>query len=1434
MKKKIYFFLILAAMFSSVSVFAQDITSGLQLHYTFDNVDGTTVPDASGKANAGTLVGAAALAEGKTGQAVSLMAVDDYVQLPNDFTTQLTDYTVACWVNLATINYWGRIFDFGNGTAVNMFMAPQNGYPYYAIKQSNEVGEQSVKSNKAIKVDTWTHVAVTSKFDEITGAGVLTIYINGVPAGSNAAVTTTPASMGTTLQNYIGKSQYADPTINGRIDDFRVYSRALTADDMLALNGIPTQLINAFKSFTISGNLSEVTENLTLPTTAGTDGVTVSWVSNDSTAVHPDGTVTRPEKYKAAVKLTATLSYTSGGNTYTLQKIYDVIVLPMSDASEYVAIWKFTDDKITTLADGTVTVTDESDNAFVGTLKGGAQIVKIGNEQKINVLSLYKNGEYFDMGTAIGEAVYGLTDYTVGIFYRKDSTGGLTKFTGYGQWLYGFTNTLDLGANAIGAMYFEPLRGRHVNTPDNYGAEGANNVGTGEGVVPIGTWHHVCYSQTAGVGKLYFDGVEVKSGTMQAPSVTLKRAGKKGTAYNMIGKAGYTADPGLSNTLIWGFQMYSVGLTPDDMVQEMDIATNISILDNAFNSSPYNIYTYATLEGLLKTARETVKTGYQPALDALNAAITAGQAALDNQAPTNELNQSLTDAIAAYNTAQTKWLEFAKVIKSTDEYVAKNYPGLPDFQLAISQAKAQYDAFNASDELINTLKAAIATYVQSQAASKENPMDYTWSIVNPSFEEGTGGKLDSLSYRDGKANGNGKYEYPKGWTVYVNHNGWCNAAFIPEAPAHGTKSYETWAATITEFNVYQDIDLPAGNYVLSAQMRTNAGAPYTQHIYATTKDGKTWNSQVLDETKVITGSGWNGLGNWQTMYCSFTSTGGKTRVGFNANGFMQFDNMRLAYYGSDKPGIVDFTAKLANPGFEEGATTGVDSISVKAKGGAGDYFRPVGWNVYCNIDTTSGWANLKGISGNSMAEGSKGFEAWTENGKFKEANVYQTITAPATGYYMLTAKMRCNDSSPSSIDTLVRFDGRIYAKVANFGNVYSKKIGEIEGLNVGAGWDTKDAWRTLTLIFQAGVGETIKLGAISSSFMQLDDFTLKYYAVADPNAVQPAKKVGYYTLQKTMDAAAATVQNDPIYRMLSADEKLAVTLNVVTDNTVNSPIDMTPYDVIIVQESFGGADKILTPAGPLGLAKFTLPTLYNKSYAFKTGRALTAGGSATGAETEGVFTLQVDAANRTNTLFNGITMTDGAFPLFTIGATDAGSGDGTKNKALNFANGVTGVDGTLLAYPTGSTPSISVNDIPAGTTIGDQVTQARIITFGMNFGAMCRDNGANITNENYTLWRNAVYMLAGLEVPTTIVGNKNVSVKTTVDIYPNPVSDYLNIRGIDAMSSVKVFNALGQQVFVTNSTGDAISIDLSKYNKGIYMLQVESNGKAVTSKFLKK
>lgn len=1095
MKRKLYLFLISAALFASSSLRA-DITSNLLLHYTFDNVAGGVVPDASGHSMDGTLVGAATtgVGYGASGNSVSLTAVDDYVQLPNDVTTTLTDYTVACWVNLTTINYWGRIFDFGNGTAINMFMAPQDGKPYYAIKQSDEVGEQSVKSTAAITAGTWSHVALTCKFDETTGVGTMTIYINGSPAGVKQNITTTPASMGTTPQNYIGKSQYPDPTINGLIDDFRVYSRALTTEDIMVLKGIPVALITEFQSLSIAGDLTAVTGNLTLPVPTASN-VTIAWTSTDSALVSPTGVVARPAKFKASATLTAILTIDVEGVKTVLTKSFVIMVNPVQEVSETVALWNFADADIITNVDGTVSVKDQSDNAYVAKCEGGAQIVKIGDTKQFNVLSIKNSGQYFDFGTPIGEAIYGLTDYTVSMFFRRDTTiDHITNWTGYGKPLYGFSNTLLMGSEATGGMYFEPLRGRQVCTPDNYGSEGSNFVGVGTNRTPLGTWHNVCYSQIAGVGHLYFDGVEVATGPMQAPAVTLKKSGKTGTIYNSIGRPFYNGDPWLTNTLVYGFNMYSVGLTTDDLPSILNITNTITELDAAFNATSYNVYTYADMAAILANAKKAKLSNYVPGLVALNASIDSSQVAYDAKAPTTELNTNLTAAIAVYNAAQAPWMELGKLIPTTVPQVALNYPGLSAFQTAIAAAQTAYNAYTVTAQTIADLNAAVKAYLITKPASLDKPMNYTFNIVNPSFEEGAGGTKDTLSVAPG-----GSYNYPKGWTVYVNHSDWCNAAFISDAPSDGIRCFETWAAVINEFDVYQSVDLPAGNYILSAQIRTNAAAPFTQHIYAKTA-AQTFVSGTLKDTMI---GNWNSFTNWQTVYCVFSTTGGPTRIGFNSNGFMQFDNMKLTYTGSDVPAQVNLTSFIANPSFEEATTPGVDASSIKAAGGG--YQTPNGWNAYCNVNPAAGWCAVVPITG-GVVNGTKAFEMWCDS--IISFRMSQKIVAPASGFYTLTADARCDASSPNDNDPF-KYDARVFATSGKKATKYSAKLGQ-QVVNTGAGWNNAEAWRKLSVNFEANVGDSVNIGIMSASFMQLDNFTLTYLVNANPavSLAAPKKAAG--------------------------------------------------------------------------------------------------------------------------------------------------------------------------------------------------------------------------------------------------------------------------------------------------------------------------------------
>ncbi|HBL72138.1 MAG TPA: hypothetical protein DD409_04235 [Bacteroidales bacterium] len=924
-----------------------------------------------------------------------------------------------------------------------------------------------------------------------------------------------------------------------------MYTRALTQEDMMVMNGYPVELINAYNTLSI-GNTVDITANLTLPATQGTDGVTVTWKSSDTLVVENDGTIHQLDRFRAAATLTATLTYVVGTDTSTVVKMFDVVVYPKNTPLEIIATWNFLDENIK--RDSLTTVVDET-SGYIATCMGGADIVPIGTDEVFNVVSIgSESGQYVDLGQDIGQAIYGLTDYTVSLFFRKDTTDGSAAswYSEYGKHLYAFSNTNDMEAQKVGGMYFEPRRARHVCTPDNYGSEGTANVGVGEKVTPQGSWHSVVYSQTSGVGILYFDGIQVATAAMPNPGVALKKnvTGRTGTNFNYLGRPTYKNDSYLKNALLYGFELYSVGLTADDLEDVLGIQAKIASLDLAYENTNYDVKAYMALMGLLVKAEAAVAVGYEPGLAALNAAIATGEADAAAKTATLEKNAELQATIDAYNAAAAPWIELGKVLLTFDDEIALAYPGLDDFKAAIATAQAAYDDFSASQATIDALNAARTAYMQTQPASGDNPIDYTWAIANASFEENVGGgTLDPNSYRDGKEAGNGSYTLPKGWTVYLNHAGWCNSVYIKDAPSEGKMAYETWAATINEFDVYQTVNLKPGYYVLSGQMRTNAGGPYTQHVYCSTADGKTFSSNPLVDTLVITGDGWNGLGNWQTMYAVINTAGGDARLGFKsgAGGFMQFDNLRLAYYGADAPDTTSFTTKLANPSFEEGTQAtkyaGFDTTSV-VNLNKGNFFAPIGWIPYAKLDTAKqGWANVVGIeNATNMADGTKGFEMWSD--AIQTYKLSQSINAPATGLYRLTAAVRCDESAPSKTDTIWHYDARLFAKVANFAQLESKKFGEGDTSFVRATpWDTKEAWQTLTLDFKAGVGEKITLGIVSSSFMQIDNFTLTCFGVPADSYIEtgldrpakPASAYRIYTNDGVINIAGLTNERVSVY-----------------------------------------------------------------------------------------------------------------------------------------------------------------------------------------------------------------------------------------------------------------------------------------------------------------
>jgi hypothetical protein len=67
---------------------------------------------------------------------------------------------------------------------------------------------------------------------QTSGRGVL--YLNGLAVGTNSSMTLKPASLGSTANNYLGRSQWPAPCMNGTLDGSRIYSEALSSAEIAA------------------------------------------------------------------------------------------------------------------------------------------------------------------------------------------------------------------------------------------------------------------------------------------------------------------------------------------------------------------------------------------------------------------------------------------------------------------------------------------------------------------------------------------------------------------------------------------------------------------------------------------------------------------------------------------------------------------------------------------------------------------------------------------------------------------------------------------------------------------------------------------------------------------------------------------------------------------------------------------------------------------------------------------------------------------------------------------------------------------------------------------------------------------------------------------------------------------------------------------------
>jgi len=205
----------------------------LRARLPLDAGSGSTAADASGHGADATLVGGASWGDGRNGsRALLLDGQTGHLALPTGVLSDAGDFTIALWAYWNTASTNTRVFDFGSSDIAYLALIPRDsqGKLRFMITGTTYFGEQSISASTALPTGRWVHLAVTL-------AGTRgTLYVDGAAAGSNDTMPFAPFQLGSTTQNWLGRSQYpADPFFDGRMQDLRLYSGALSADQVAAL-----------------------------------------------------------------------------------------------------------------------------------------------------------------------------------------------------------------------------------------------------------------------------------------------------------------------------------------------------------------------------------------------------------------------------------------------------------------------------------------------------------------------------------------------------------------------------------------------------------------------------------------------------------------------------------------------------------------------------------------------------------------------------------------------------------------------------------------------------------------------------------------------------------------------------------------------------------------------------------------------------------------------------------------------------------------------------------------------------------------------------------------------------------------------------------------------------------------------------------------------
>jgi chitodextrinase len=245
---------------------------GLVAAYSFNEGSGTTVTDASGNGNTGTIQGATWTSAGKFGNALTFNGTSNWVTVNDAASLHAT--------NALTLETW--VYPTANQSGWRTIIQKQ--IDTYFLHWSNSSGARKpagggtfngavsyITAPNTIPINSWSYLTLT--YD----GAMLRLYVNGVQVSSIAKTGTietnsNPLRIG-------GNSTYGE-YFKGRIDEIRIYNRALSqleiqSDMNTSIGEAPSDTVAPTVSMTTPLNGTTVSGNAVAVSATASDNVGV-------------------------------------------------------------------------------------------------------------------------------------------------------------------------------------------------------------------------------------------------------------------------------------------------------------------------------------------------------------------------------------------------------------------------------------------------------------------------------------------------------------------------------------------------------------------------------------------------------------------------------------------------------------------------------------------------------------------------------------------------------------------------------------------------------------------------------------------------------------------------------------------------------------------------------------------------------------------------------------------------------------------------------------------------------------------------------------------------------------------------------------------------------------------------------------------------------